>query len=450
MSAETKIDDLLAKYINDPEKSLIGFKVQYGPFLDAYVNGKIIIFDETNLASANILQCIQQPLDNNFISLEINGNCLLKKKKHKNFGIIATQNPNKGIFEGKRQELGPEFLSRFQRINFPDITKEEMKKIAFGIAKNHGYLKSKSECKDEKEENERTERKELLKNIVNFHYEWINNKETKDEIHCLTIRQIESAIDFLNNKKYKDPYNIMMTIYGGRIKPEHKKRLVEKLKNNHINYTEENKIIKDFSKLEGCFYDGNNSLVEAMNKIKLALKNKRNVLIVSNQENGLTQIAEWCAFDMNKKKRPTFFCTKNLEISDLIGSQKLVDSKIQFRPGFLYEAIEKGYCVVLDSIDEAPSIVIERLNGLLDKKNNDKENIFEVPEESSDSKIKIGKHFRIICTTTFSKINQISPSFVNRFEVIALEDQLKGIDKEKLIKFLCNKFQNYYFIQIQI
>ena len=421
---------------------MIGFKVQYGPFLDAYVNGKIIIFDEINLASANVLQCIQQPLDNDFISIEINGICLLKKKKHKNFAIIATQNPNKGIFEGKRQELGPEFLSRFQRINFPDITKKEMKNIAFGIAENHGYLKPELACQTNNEI-VRSEREDLLQRIIEFHFEWMNNKETKDEVHCLTIRQIESAIDFLNNKKYTDPYNIMITIYEGRIGQKHKKHLEEKLKNNQINYKEENKIIKDkdFSKIEGCFYDGNKSLVEAMNKVMLALKNKRNVLIVSNQENGLTQMAEWCASYMNQKKTPTFFCTRNLEISDLIGAQKLEDSKIQFRPGFLYDAIKEGYCVVLDSIDEAPSIVIERINGLLDKKNNDKENIFEVPEESSDSKIEIEKHFRIICTTTFSKLNQISPSFVNRFEVIALEDQLKGIDKEKLTKFLCNKYQ---------
>ena len=66
----------------------------------------------------------QQSLDNNFLSVETNGRCLLKYKKNPNFALIATQNPNKGTFEGKRQELGIEFLSRFQRIYYPDITKE--------------------------------------------------------------------------------------------------------------------------------------------------------------------------------------------------------------------------------------------------------------------------------------------------------------------------------------
>ena len=37
----------------------------------------------------------------------------LKYEKNKNFALVTTQNPNKGAFAWKRQELGPEFLSRF-------------------------------------------------------------------------------------------------------------------------------------------------------------------------------------------------------------------------------------------------------------------------------------------------------------------------------------------------
>ena len=65
LSAETKIDDIIAKYISD-QKSFVGLIVKNGPFVDAYVNGKIILFDEINLAPVNVLQCIQQSLDNNF------------------------------------------------------------------------------------------------------------------------------------------------------------------------------------------------------------------------------------------------------------------------------------------------------------------------------------------------------------------------------------------------
>ena len=82
LSADTKIDDIIGKYVNN-KIYLIGLKVLDGPFVDAYVNGKILLFDEINLAPANVLQCIQQSLDNGFLSIETNGRCLLNKKKSK-------------------------------------------------------------------------------------------------------------------------------------------------------------------------------------------------------------------------------------------------------------------------------------------------------------------------------------------------------------------------------
>ena len=105
----------------------------------------------------------------------------------------------------------------------------------------------------------------------------------------------------------------------------------------------------------------------------------------------MTQIAEWSANYFNKRTKKDrkdrvdiCFCTKNLECAELIGTQKLVNEygkdDLQFVPGFLYKSIEKGNCIVLDNINEAPSRVIERLNGLLDRKNNEEENYFEVQE----------------------------------------------------------------------
>ena len=445
LSAETKIDDIIAKYVSD-QKSLIGLKVQNGPFVDAYVNGKILLFDEINLAQSNVLQCVQQSLDNGFLSVETNGRCLLKYEKNPNFALVATQNPNKGAFAGKRQELGPEFLSRFQKIYFPDILKEEMQEIALGIAKNIEYIK------DEKDEKSK---KQLLKDIVNLHYEWAKETDSQADIQCFTIREIESVIECLSNGE--KPYEVIMTIYGGRFRKDKKEKL--KLKLLHFNSLKNLK--PDSQTLPEGFPDcfKNDSLIQTVKSVLLSLRNKRNVIIVGSDESGLTQIAEWCSYYFNKeisskKIDETFicFCTKNLECSDLIGTQKISDSKgeennnelIKFEPRFLYNSIIEGKCVVLDCINEAPSRVIERLNGLLDKKNSDKEAVFEVPENTKKPLIKISKDFRIICTSNFEKINQISPAFVNRFEVIVLEDQLKGLTESKiknLIKLLCNKYQ---------
>ena len=130
----------------------------------------------------------------------------------------------------------------------------------------------------------------------------------------------------------------------------------------------------------------NDALKQTVQGVLLALRNKRNVIISGDNESGLTQVAEWCSFyfnAQNKKKKEqekenksyVCFCSKNLECSDLIGRTKIKDEEISkkdgpisFEEGFLCKSIKQGQCIVLDSIEEAPSRVIERLNGLLDKK----------------------------------------------------------------------------------
>ena len=61
-----------------------------------------------------------------YLSIESFGKVLKKYLMHKNFVIIAIQIPNKGAITNKRKELGIGFLSRFQKINFPNFTKEEL------------------------------------------------------------------------------------------------------------------------------------------------------------------------------------------------------------------------------------------------------------------------------------------------------------------------------------
>ena len=51
---------------------------------------------------------------------------------------------------------------------------------------------------------------------------------------------------------------------------------------------------------------------------------------------------------------------------------------LNLNQGFLYDAIQNGKTVIFDSINEASSTVCERLNGLLDKKNNENEEFFKV------------------------------------------------------------------------
>jgi len=450
LCAETRIDDLISKYVGD-RKSLIGLKVENSQFLDAYINGKILLLDEINLASAKVLQCIQQSLDNGYISVETSGRGLIKYMKHENFSLVATQNPNKDAYLGKRQELTPEFLSRFQKIYCEEIEINEMKEISFGIAKNLGYI-------NDKNESEFKEKRELIYDIVQLHYEWSKQNESKNDVKCFTIREIETVIEAL--KENNNIYDTLMTVYGGRYPKEKKNDLILKFKNfNSLANLQPsaNELPKDFPK---CF--SNIHLIEATKSILLSLNNKRNVLIVGKNESGLTQLAKWCSFffneSKNQKKTYICFCTKNLERSDLIGSQKLSSSKkytteiLKFKKGILYKAIKDGFSIVLDSINEAPSRVIERLNELLDKKIKDNEKIIEVPENPNDPILEINDNFRIISTSNYEKLNQMSPAFINRFEIVYLDDQLVNLNEDKfkeLINFEFNYFHSELYYNIK-
>ena len=76
------------------------------------------------------------------------------------------------------------------------------------------------------------------------------------------------------------------------------------------------------------------------------------------------------------------------------------------------------------------------MNGLLDKKNSDEEAYFDIPENTEELQVKINKNFRMICTCNINKIKEMSPAFVNRFDVIVLENQLEDISDEKLSELI--------------
>ena len=181
---------------------------------------------------------------------------------------------------------------------------------------------------------------------------------------------------------------------------------------------------------------------------------------MGEDESGITQVARWCAECFNKMMNKEqnnesesclCLCTKNLQCSDLIGQTKPCPKNdksesneiLKFIPGFLVEAIKKGKTVVLDCINEANATVGERLNGLLDKKNNDEENYFDLPENTEELKIKIHKNFRMICTCNINNIKDMSPAFVNRFDVIVLENQLEKVNDTQLGELISNLFVSF-------
>ncbi|UKK01110.2 hypothetical protein MACK_001923 [Theileria orientalis] len=99
---------------------------EYGTLVLAMKYGYWVILDELNLASSEILECLNRILDDNreiYIS-ETNETI----KCHEDFMIFATQNPSDSIYGGRKQ-LSRSFTNRFIQLFFDDISNDDLKTI---------------------------------------------------------------------------------------------------------------------------------------------------------------------------------------------------------------------------------------------------------------------------------------------------------------------------------
>ena len=192
---------------------------------------------------------------------------------NKEFRLIATQNPNKGLFAHKRQDLGIKFISRFQVINFPAFSKEELSRIAIGLAESFKFEGN----------------SEIINDLVDFHMEWSQKPEISDDVQCFTVREIAATVKSLSDGE--NLYDTIMTIYGARYQKERKNELEKCFKK-----------YKSFKKCSAstfiypdnfpkCFQ--NNSLSDTLKSIMFSFKNHRHVIWAANEGTGITQIARW-------------------------------------------------------------------------------------------------------------------------------------------------------------
>jgi len=259
LSSETTVPDLMGRYIGD-KNSWGGVTLKEGPYKTAAENGYVLLLDEINLASEQVLQSIEASLDSKVISIEIPGMPLKEIEINENFCLVATQNPNKGLFANKRQNLSQKFLNKFQPIYFPTFSRNEFLQIAQGLANNFGYKGDQN----------------LIEDLIDFHYEWSQNPEIANDVQCLTIREIAATI-YAFSKEKNNPYDTVLTIYGARYNQAMKTKLIEELKKKlsfRALKSDEYKMPKTFPK---CFH--NKALLNVMKSVEFSFKNKRNVIL---------------------------------------------------------------------------------------------------------------------------------------------------------------------------
>ena len=437
LSKETKISDLFGKYSGSAD-SLDGITMTYGPFIEAFSEGEghCLLLDEINLAPISVLQCIEEAIDTGVLSIEITGLPLKKFIMKPNFCLIATQNRRTKFYKDKRESAGIKFLSKFQIVNFEELGREELIKIAKGIRNNLSEQNKGNVINDEE-----------ISKLVDFHIEW--NKSKESDFICFTIRQINSCIEAYFTGE--NMYNIIYNIYG----KTHDQ--LEKFENLIQKYFPKNDIILDLPKgFPNCFQT--NSIKKVFQQVDFAFNNGSNVIITGKRGCGKTQFALYMAEYYNNKIFPNdkssknnvdfMICTEETSCSDIIGKQILTKKEesgltmIEWKYGFLLEGVKAGKCLVLDNINEVNSQVTERANNLFDLNFNSKEKLyFDIPENPNkeEQKVEINKNFRVIATCEEDKLNNMTPAFLNRFKIIYLEDQLKDLELKGFIKHILDE-----------
>jgi midasin (ATPase involved in ribosome maturation) len=172
LSSETTIEDLMGRLISDKDNSFSGFTYKEGAFAEAYSKGKVLLLDEVNLAPNPVLQCMLTALDSDKITQSVPGIGLKTFERHKDFRIVATQNPKSGAFSTTRDRLSTKFLETFQVVEFPEFTAKELRDIAHQAAQKKNY-------KNEK----------IIEQISNFHNEWVKSEFSK-KVHNAILLEI--------------------------------------------------------------------------------------------------------------------------------------------------------------------------------------------------------------------------------------------------------------------
>lgn len=422
MSGETNEEDLKGRTLSDIN-SFSGFKFKKGYFADAFINGKILLLDEINLANQGVLNFIANALDSEMLILEQDENKDGTKifPMHKDFRLVATQNPNDISYICKREDIPEKLLQLFNIINFPALTEKEIKEIAKKIAKKNNY-----------------DNEEVIDAIADIHSSLIKSEIENKSHKCFTIRDINSVIKAISRKKEPTPViDALMCFYGMRFEKKERDKFYNKLLNNYKIPKEESKYKFPEDKYSNFF--PTESFKQADKYAKIAFENGKHILFTGREGVGITSIAKLISnqYSINQNKDFTFVFTEETTLGDLIGrfiptsSKKSENNIIKWEDGPLTEAIKNGYSGLFLNIDLVEPKILERINCLLDEKEKDSDKTFQITENPNLKEISININFRFYCTCPIEKLDTLSDAFSNRLTVIMIDDQIEEFKKKE-------------------
>ncbi|CAI2169296.1 7876_t:CDS:10, partial [Funneliformis geosporum] len=460
---ENSVNEFVSR--QDQIRNKFVFSFVEGSLSKAVTKGDWILLDEINLASTETLECLSGLLQDS------QGSLLLAEKgdiepvkRHPNFRIFACMNPATDV--GKR-DLPPGLRSRFTElfVHPPDKRRDDLLAIVrqYIVGCVHGDERA---CAD----------------IVDF---YVAVKELQkqhkiadgaNQMPHFSIRTLTRALSYV--AQIASSYGLRRSIYEGfcmtfltQLNKESEillKGLVEKYLLNGVK--NQANLITQIPKLHsngnyvqfGYFWlELGDFPVEDMphyiltpfvkknldNLSRVVMSRKFPVLIQGPTSTGKTSMIQYLA----KRTGHRFVRINNHEHTDIqeyLGTYvSNTEGKLEFQEGVLVEALKKGYWIVLDELNLAPTDVLEALNRLLD----DNRELL-VPE--TQEIVKPHKDFMLFATQNppglYGGRKVLSRAFRNRFLELHFddipEDELETILSErcKIAPSYCKRLVQVY------
>ncbi|KAL7716713.1 Midasin [Entamoeba marina] len=367
-----KMNERAQKYKQQAISKQSGFAFSFieGDLITALRNGHWILLDEINLASHETLERISGLLDGESILLTEIGE-VTPVPRHPNFRLFANMNPPTDV--GKK-DLSPGIKSRFHSIQFDEIIQpNDLKLLVVDYLTRLGV----------------TPPSEL---IVQFHLK--SKKLAHDQLFdgagqrplfslrtlCLALQYITDVTPFFGFERalYEGISMSYLTQLSRESYP-----IMEQLINETFNKTSNTGTTpkhKEYINYGGYFIEKGEDNVYVNEKYiltkttkkrleniaRIAMSKRYPILLQGPTSSGKTSLVEYLA-NATGHRMVRVNNHEQTDVQEYLGSYvPTEDGKLVFQEGILVEAVRKGYWIVLDELNLAPSEVLEALNRLLD------------------------------------------------------------------------------------
>ncbi|KAM9966569.1 hypothetical protein ACTFIR_006789 [Dictyostelium discoideum] len=459
----SEVKEKWIKLSNDIKKLTIQFEKSKNNFAFSFVEGSLVncirkgywvLLDEMNLATSETLESLSGLFDGGSITLTEKGE-VEPVERHPNFKVFACMNPPTDI--GKK-DLPPGIRNRFTEYYVDDLDNRGdlclvVKTVLSNLVPNppiedivEFYLKTKQDAQNKMLDGSNQKPIFSLRTLSRA----LNYTKHVTKSFGFQRALFEGiSMSFLTQLN-KSSYPMMEQLIKQYIKKGEVKLYNQPLNrppptstttNNNNNNAEES-----YVKIEQFWIECGNekpiipthyiltpSIKSNLSNIaRVLVSRKHPILLQGPTSSGKTSMVEYLAIRTGHR----FIRINNHEHTDLqeyLGQYISDDKgKLVFQEGILVEAVRKGYWVVLDELNLAPSEVLEALNRLLD----DNRELF-IPE--TQEVVRPHPHFMLFATQNppglYGGRKVLSRAFRNRF----LELHVDDIPEDELEEILCKR-----------